>query len=72
MTVLSVWANVLMVKRYSEQWPLWIIVDVIAVLKWGMLGNWIVAIMYGIYLVNAVYGYIKWLQMNKTKNIINE
>lgn len=72
MTVLSIWANVLMVKRYSEQWPLWIAVDMIAVVKWGIQKDWIMAIMYTVYLVNAVYGYAKWLKMNKVRNIVNE
>ena len=60
-TVLSVFATVLMALRYSEQWFFWIIVDVITVVLWCFAGDPVMIAMWGAYLVNAVYGYLTWL-----------
>lgn len=64
-TVISVVANALMVLRYREQWTLWIIVDIVTVIMWGMSGDPIMTTMWAVYLVNAVYGYINWSRMSK-------
>ena len=60
-TVLSIFASVLMVLRYSEQWFFWIVVDVITVALWCFAGDPIMIAMCSAYLVNAVYGYLMWL-----------
>ena len=64
-TVVSVVAQVLSVKRLTEQWVLWIVVDVVTVFMW--LGNFInggetiaTLAMWSVYLVNAVIMFIKW------------
>ncbi len=64
-TVISVVANALMVLRYREQWTLWIIVDAVTVIMWGMSGDPIMTTMWAVYLVNAVYGYINWSRMSR-------
>lgn len=60
-TVLSVFATILMVLRYSEQWFFWILVDVITAAMWCFAGDPVMIAMWGAYLVNAVYGYLMWL-----------
>ncbi|WP_350453960.1 nicotinamide riboside transporter PnuC [Slackia heliotrinireducens] len=60
-TVLSVFATALMVLRYSEQWFFWIVVDVITVALWCFAGDPVMIAMWAAYLVNAVYGYLMWL-----------
>ena len=60
-TVLSIFATVLMALRYSEQWFFWIVVDVITVVLWCFAGDPVMIAMWGAYLVNAVYGYLTWL-----------
>ncbi len=64
-TVISVVANALMVLRYREQWTLWIIVDAVTVIMWGMSGDPIMTTMWAVYLVNAVYGYVNWSRMSR-------
>ena len=64
-TVVSVVAQVLSVKRLTEQWVLWIVVDVVTVIMWGVDfangGEKIATLaMWSIYLVNAVIMFIKW------------
>lgn len=64
-TIISIVAQILCVKRYAEQWLLWIAVDVVTVIMWiaaFFTGGESVAtlLMWSIYLVNAVIMFIKW------------
>ncbi|MED3976136.1 nicotinamide riboside transporter PnuC [Priestia megaterium] len=69
--VVSVMANILMLKRYAEQWFLWIIVNVLSITLWIITlvnsdGNsWSMLIMYSAFFVNSLYGYINWIKMSK-------
>lgn len=64
-TVFSVVANALMVMRYREQWTLWIIVDAVTVVMWGLRGDMIMTTMWAVYFINAVYGYINWTKISR-------
>ena len=64
-TVFSIVANALMVLRYREQWMLWIVVDAVTVVMWVIAGDLLMTIMWGIYLINAVYGLIEWTKMSR-------
>jgi len=69
-TVLSVVAMILMVKRVTEQWILWITIDVVSIYMWFYIlaqgGNEIsMLIMWSAYLVNAVYGFYNWNKIAK-------
>lgn len=70
-TVFSVIAMILLVKRYMEQWILWIIVDVVSTVMWlnicfneGGMMNLGLAIMWVLWTVNAVYGFISWKKVD--------
>lgn len=60
-TILSIFATILMAARYAEQWFYWIIVNIITVGLWIIAGNPVMIVMWSAYLINAIYGYIKWL-----------
>lgn len=64
-TVISVIANALMMLRYREQWLLWIIIDVITVVMWLLVGDFIMVTMWAVYLINAFYGYYNWTKIAK-------
>lgn len=71
-TVLSVLAMYLSIKRYVEQWVLWIVVDVVTIIMWVVAmvqgGNDIATlIMWIAYLINAVYGYMQWKKLSQTQ-----
>lgn len=66
-TTISVFANLLMMLRYREQWLLWIIIDVITVIMWVLAGDFIMVTMWSVYLVNAFYGYYNWTKMSKER-----
>lgn len=60
-TILSIFATALMALRYSEQWFFWIIVDVTTVVLWCFAADPVMIVLWSAYLVNAVYGYLMWL-----------
>ena len=70
-TTLSVIATILMMSRYSEQWVMWVIVNVVSVVLWVMAlmnggeGSVTLLVMWTAYLFNSVYGYINWRKMAK-------
>lgn len=69
-TVLSVIAQILMIKRYMEQWIIWIVVDVVSVIMWIVAmptegGSIAVLLMWSVYLANAVIMFVKWLKESK-------
>lgn len=64
-TIVSIVAQILCVKRYVEQWILWIIVNIVTVIMWVFAflngGDHIATLMmWSIYLVNAIIMFIKW------------
>ena len=66
-TVMSIFATVLMALRYSEQWFFWIVVDALTVALWCVAGDPVMIAMWAAYLVNAVYGYLMWLNKSGRK-----
>lgn len=65
-TVLSIVATLLMVRRFKEQWLVYIVLNMFTVLLWvirmvdGSQEALLMIVMWGAYLVNAVYGYYNW------------
>lgn len=64
-TVLSVVAQILCVKRYREQWLLWIVVNMVTIVMWVAAfwsGGESIAtlLMWSVFLINAVIMYCKW------------
>lgn len=67
-TVLSVMAQLLMILRATEQWILWILVDIISIYLW--LTRYLktgqgltLVVMWSAYLVNACYGLWNWRRL---------
>lgn len=76
-TVFSVIAQVLMIKRFTEQWVIWIIVDIVSVIMWIAAffnGGESVAVlmMWSVYLVNAVIMFVKWLKESRRDALAGE
>ncbi len=62
-TVLVVAAQLLMILRYSEQWILWISINILSICLWANTPA--MYIMYGAYLLNSLYGYVNWRHLAK-------
>ena len=64
-TVVSIVAQILCIRRYMEQWVLWILVDIVTVVMWAVdyaAGGESIAtlLMWIIYLTNAVIMFVRW------------
>ena len=70
-TTLIIVATLLMLTRYSEQWLMWILVNIASVILWAMalMGGdesaVTLVVMWSAYLFNSVYGYYNWRKMAK-------
>jgi nicotinamide mononucleotide transporter len=75
--VLSVIAQVLMVKRFVEQWILWIVINVLTIILWLIVllqsgGNdWTMLVMWSAFLVNSIYAYYNWKKINREQKEAN-
>ncbi|MFA5712658.1 MAG: nicotinamide riboside transporter PnuC [Bacteroidales bacterium] len=72
-TVISIIAMYIMVKRYMEQWVLWVAVNLISVAMWVVA--WIaggehaalMVIMWLFYLVNSISGWVNWSRLSQER-----
>ncbi len=67
-TFAGIFAGILMLKRYAEQWYIWVFVNIGSVIMWvTMLGKDEAAVamvvMWAAYLANAIYGAYNWRKM---------
>ncbi|MDF2857526.1 MAG: nicotinamide riboside transporter pnuC [Neobacillus sp.] len=68
--VLSIAAQIMMLKRLTEQWLLWIAVNVLSIFLWLSVllsqgGNdFSMLVMWSAFLVNSIYGYLNWRKMH--------
>lgn len=76
--VLSVIAQIMMLKRYAEQWALWIAVNVLSISLWVVTlitqgGNDMnMVVMWTAFLVNSIYGYYNWTKMGKAQEALQQ
>lgn len=73
--IISITAQLLMLKRYAEQWLLWIVVNILSIILWLNVfihsGNSVtILVMWIAYLINAVYGYVKWIKLAKEQEML--
>ena len=65
--VMAIFAQLLMVRRYREQWIWWFVIDVFCIKLWWVAGNWSMVAMYIAWTANTIYGWINWSKLNKTQ-----
>lgn len=63
--VLAIFAQLLMVRRYREQWIWWLIIDVLCIKLWVVAGNWSMVAMYVAWTINCIYGWYNWSKGGK-------
>lgn len=64
-TPLAIFAQLLMVRRYREQWLWWLVIDVLCIKMWFVAGNWSMVAMYIAWTANCIYGWVNWTKLNK-------
>lgn len=66
--VMAIFAQLLMVKCYKEQWIWWLVIDVFCIKLWFVAGNWSMVVMYIAWTANCIYGWYNWSKLNKAQN----
>ena len=66
-TALSIVAMWMLSRKYTEQWLVWFVVDAISAGLYVYKGVYGRAILYSVYTIMAVYGYLKWRRACTTK-----
>ncbi len=64
-TIGQVIAMILMVRRFVENWWIWIIIDVVSIPMFALKGGYGVSLMFILFLVPAIYGAIRWHKLAK-------
>ena len=58
--MLSVAGQILMARRFVENWHWWIVVNLISIPLYGVKGLYLTAGLYGVFLVLAIAGLVAW------------
>ena len=58
--VMAIFAQLLMIRRYREQWIWWLVIDILCVKMWFIAGNWSMVAMYIAWIINCIYGWVNW------------
>ena len=66
--VMALFAQIMMVKRYREQWIWWVLIDLFCIKMWLVAGNWSMVAMYIAWTANCIYGWYNWTKLNKKEN----
>ena len=56
-------------RKYIEQWFFWIVVDVVCTILYVQKGIPFKAALYGLYVVIACFGYVKWKQLMNDEKV---
>jgi len=68
--VFSIVAQLLMMQRRVDNWPIWILVNSIAVPLYASRGLHLTAFLYGCYWINAVVSWIVWRRLARVPEVI--
>lgn len=69
--VMAIFAQLLMVRRYREQWIWWLVIDILCVKMWFVAGNWSMVAMYIGWIANCIYGWVNWTRLEKKAKLAN-
>lgn len=67
--VMAIFAQLLMVRRYREQWIWWIVIDLFCIKLWFVAGNWSMVAMYIAWTANCIYGWYNWSKLNHLSQV---
>lgn len=63
--ILAIFAQLLMVRRYREQWLWWLVIDLLCIKMWIVAGNASMVAMYIGWTINCIYGWVNWTKSLK-------
>jgi nicotinamide mononucleotide transporter len=59
-TALSIVATLLLARKYIENWPLWVAVNLVSIALFAYKGLWLTVGLYGVFAVMAAIGWQAW------------
>lgn len=68
-TALSLVGTWLLGRKYLENWPVWIIVNILSVALFASKGLWVTVILYAVFIAMAVIGWRVWLRSIPLKTL---
>ena len=71
-TVLGVIGQILLNLRYTEQWFIWIILDIVMAVLNAIIGQYAMSAMYALWATNAVIGLIVWKKSSGENKLCNQ
>lgn len=63
--IFAIFGQILMVRRYKEQWIWWLLIDLLCIKMWLVAGNWSLVAMYIAWTINCIYGWYNWNKLEK-------
>lgn len=69
----SIVAQFLLMGRKIETWWFWIVVNIVSIPLYASQGLYLTSFVYGLFLINAVYGYMNWrkeMQTDQSPSVI--
>jgi nicotinamide mononucleotide transporter len=64
---LSVIAELLLMRRQLQNWPVWVLVNALSVPLYASRGLTVTAVLYAVFFVNAVYSWWNWNKIMKAE-----
>lgn len=68
-TWMSVFAQILMIRKYWQSWALWVLMDIGAIYIYFAKGLFVVSGLYVAFLIMATFGLIKWYKDWSNQNV---
>ena len=62
-TAASVLGQWLLGRKYVENWPTWIVVNVVATALFAYKGLWLTVVLYAVFVVMSMIGWRAWLHL---------
>jgi nicotinamide mononucleotide transporter len=59
-TAFSIVATWMTAKKIIQNWIFWVIIDALAIVLYGSRGYYLIALLYGIYTILSIIGYLQW------------
>jgi nicotinamide mononucleotide transporter len=70
-TVFAVFATYMVTKKVLENWLYWVVIDFLSIYIYIEKGLTPTAVLFALYVVLALYGYIKWQQTYQQQQAVN-
>ncbi len=64
-TTFSLLGQYLLGRKWVENWPIWVVVNVASMGLFAHRGYWLTVVLYSIFAVLSVWGWRQWLQLSK-------